>query len=139
MVSPNPTEARGFEIIAGGKPVGYITLKNDLGPTIGYIEVDAEHRRHKLGTRLYEAAAKEACRWLKTPLHSDVERTAAAQAFWEKQERKGRAICVQPVPESMRNSATDIPGWSIEGRGGCWRYKLTCPAPTTLERARRRR
>lgn len=140
LKSPNEEAARGFEISEGGKQVGYVTLKNDLGPTIGFIGVNSWQRRRGLGTKLYEAAAKEACRWLQMPLHSDVERTAAAQAFWEKQERKGRASCEKPVPASMGKLAKTIPASdSVMGRGGCWRYKLTCPPPATLERARGRR
>lgn len=136
LKSPDADQGRGFEIVDKGRSVARVTLKNDLGPTIGYIEVDDVYQRRGLATKLYEAAAKEACRWLKSPLYSDYERSAAAQAFWEKQVRKGRATCERP----WGTRAAVGPAYdSIIGRGGCWRYKLTCPAPASLARAGRKR
>jgi len=136
MRSPDETVTRGFEIVEKGQRIAFVTIKNDDVPMIGYIEVARTHRRRGLGTRLYVAAAKEACRWLCMPLHSDTARTANAQAFWEKQARKGRATCERQVPANTWASQHDLATESILGRGGCWRYKLTCPAPATLDRAR---
>jgi len=54
--------------------------------------IHATHMNRGIGTRLYEAAAAEArrhgCR-----LASDKTRSVYSEAFWRKQERKGRAEC----------------------------------------------
>lgn len=122
-----------FEFLAGRDSVGYVTLKSDDGPTIDYIFVRETWRRRGVATALYEAAARGACRSYGVPLQSDVERSAAAQAFWVKQVRKGRATCVRPTPKVGRVQPTAY----VMGRGGCYRYALTCPAPASLARARR--
>lgn len=70
----------------------------------------------KVGTKLYERAARVACEVAGKPLASDTQRSKIAEAFWQKQEAKGRA-------------RFDVD----EGR-----YFLSCPA-SELGRARRRR
>jgi hypothetical protein len=81
------------------------------------IEVDAQRRRLGVGTRMYEVAAKMACKRGRA-LASDVTRFAGPKKFWAKQLRKGRAT-------------------EIEARGSI-AYMLTCPAPATLENTRDR-
>jgi ribosomal protein S18 acetylase RimI-like enzyme len=82
------------------------------------IAVEPGAQRGKLGvkvaTKLYEAAAKDSCKRWKAPLASDTSRSANAEAFWYKQMMKGRAQ-------------------RIDGR-----YILSCPAPKSLARYRRR-
>jgi hypothetical protein len=70
----------------------------------------------KVGTKLYERAAKVACEVAGKPLASDTQRSKIAEAFWKKQEAKGRAHF-----DADAN-----------------RYFLRCPAPD-LGRARRGR
>ena len=122
-------ETISVEAKVDGKTVGLVIVEKPRGdpPYVGFVEVDL--KRCGIGTRLYERAAKIACKEFGQPLHSDVLRSDEAQGFWAKQVRKGRATCVGPVdPEQPRL-----------GRDGCLAYKLTCPAPTDLGRARRRR
>lgn len=100
---------------------------------VSHVLVDEAFHRCGVGTQLYERAAKIACKDFKHPLHSDVERTGYAQAFWEKQIRKGRAVCIARAPARNPIEMHE----PVVGRGGCERYKLTCPAPKSLARARR--
>jgi hypothetical protein len=100
--------------------------------SITKIVVRKELHRGGLGTRLYEAAARASCAEFNQPLSSDYQRTLAAQKFWEKQVRKGRAVCVRKgkTPREERNAGPDR---SILGRGGCAVYRLkSCPAPSSL-------
>jgi GNAT superfamily N-acetyltransferase len=115
--------------------VGAITVANRSSePDVAFVShilVDEAFHRCGVGTRLYERAAQIACKDFKLPLSSDSERSGYAQGFWEKQVRKGRATCVKAVPERRSNCASD----ALVGRGGCERYKLTCPAPKSLAQA----
>lgn len=106
--------------------VGRIVIDRD--GTVTDVKVDKNHRRGGIGTQLYERAARISCSLLHKPLQSDTTRTAYAQAFWEKQVKKQRAACVQrcTTQKCSRDSR------AIVGRGGCLRYRLTCPAPKTL-------
>ncbi len=94
---------------------------------VSYIGIDKEHQRQRLGTRLYEAAAKYACEEYHLPLASDAPRpvgggrSPGAEAFWKKQVKARRAECIS------------------EREGRCFRYGLRCPAPASLEGKRRRR
>lgn len=76
------------------------------------IEVDDTYRRKGFATRMYEAAAKLACK-AGRPLASDVTRFAGPRAFWAKQVKKGNAE-------------------AVEARGG-EAFVLVCPAPKTLD------
>lgn len=111
-----------FEYTQRGKRVGAIHLaKVKRGGrmvwTVRGINVLAEARRKGIGTKLWEHAAREACR-LRAPLASD-ERvgSGASEAFWQKQLRKGRArvLCKRC------------------GTGGQPVYVLDCPAPKSLK------
>lgn len=126
-------------------PVAHVKLscENYLGATVGHIKVfpstdarkrkivmvgqswvAAKHRRKGFGTALYEAAAQAACEIFGAPLASGESRSAAAEAFWRKQERKGRAQCTQESGSKKRP---------------CIEYVLSCPAPTNLGKPRKRK
>lgn len=106
-----------------------------------YIFVDADVRRCGVGTRLYELAAKQACK-RGVPLVSDVARSAYAEGFWAKQTAKGRARCVKPAASLSKRppwvvdstSDDDVP---LIGRGGCDHYELACPVTSLAGRVRR--
>lgn len=121
-------------------PLGRITVKANGGePSVSHIKVDERYQRCGLGTRLYEEAAKLACKRFKGPLRSDIERSTAADTFWQKQVAKGRARCLEATDKP--SYADDTPDMPIVGRSNCWRYVLTCPAPASLAKppTRRRR
>ena len=91
------------------------------------VSVAESLQRKGWGTKLYEAAAAEACR-RRAPLASK-ERTRGAKSieFWAKQLRKGRAVIL-----SKRSG--------LEAREKAPVYSLECPAPASLAgRLRRRR
>ena len=62
--------------------------------SVGFVEVKPEHRAKRWGTRLYEEALRESCE-VRKPLASDTTRSEFSEAFWRKQERKGRARCIK--------------------------------------------
>jgi hypothetical protein len=137
---PKGSGIRGAAIaaIVNGESVGQaIVVYGEGVPYVSDIRVAAEMKRCGVGTKLYEQAAQFACKTFKEPLHSDVERSAMSQGFWQKQVKKGRASCVS----DMRAVDEDeVPDWmATAGRDGCVRYRLTCPAPKDLSRRRRRR
>lgn len=80
-------------------------------------------RRRGEGTKLYEAAAEAACEHFNAPLASSRTRSNAAERFWRKQHKKGRADCVGDAGGKLRK---------------CLNYVLKCPAPETLAGARLR-
>jgi GNAT superfamily N-acetyltransferase len=132
----------------GSRKVGFITLRNKI--SVGFIDVHPSMQRCGLGTRLYEKAAKIACEEAGVGLQSDIERTTASQGFWNKQVAKGRAHCVEPASDEMeqyidrRKQQGIAPTGEEEitpsmGRGGCYFFKLQCPAPKSLAGKRRRR
>lgn len=141
-------EARARDMDARGRVnrlLGAITVTkrsdaSGIGPQVvgvpyaSHVEVDPEVRRCGIATALYEAAARAACKEFKAPLHSDKERSRAAQGFWQKQIAKGRAVCIKAT-EPGRD---DYEG-PISNRGGCELYKLSCPAPKSLARGSARR
>jgi GNAT superfamily N-acetyltransferase len=122
--------AVGFVARQDGKQVGAIRLApaEGGGLRVGHIEVAKDARRQRVGTRLYERAAQLSCKVYRGPLRSDVYRTAEAQAFWDKQVAKGRAVCAR---QSSEHEAEYAKGWphdmSISNRGGCVHYVLRCP------------
>lgn len=93
--------------------------KNDEVPyvTVSMIQVEPGRLRQGLATRLYEAAAADACRRWRRPLASDTSREPEAAAFWKKQVTKGRARYDEDAD----------------------RYVLACPSPTSLAGRRTRR
>lgn len=119
-----------------GTVVGKAILDTARGRVVvGEIEVAEEARRSGVGTALYEAAVKVACK-AGLDVSSDSFRSPYAESFWRKQVAKGRATCVPghgnvydapargkstaglPVPE--RDSAGD-PAWP------CARYVARVP------------
>jgi len=60
---------------------------------VGFVAVAPKYREKRWGTRLYEEALRESCATGK-PLSSDTQRSEFSEAFWRKQERKGRARCI---------------------------------------------
>lgn len=71
-------------------------MRLDVKPdhlAVSYIEVSPKHREKRWGTRLYEEALRASCATGK-PLSSDTTRSEFSEAFWQKQERKGRARCI---------------------------------------------
>lgn len=69
---------------------------------VSSIRVRPAEQQKKLGTVIYEIFADLACRQNKT-LISDLTRSPFAEAFWRKQERKGRASCNAPNKEKDDN------------------------------------
>jgi hypothetical protein len=64
------------------------------GLVASLVHVGFEDRRKGYGTRLYEKAANDACdQGLR--LMSSTERSVFSEAFWRKQRRKGRAVCLK--------------------------------------------
>lgn len=90
---------------------------------VAIIGVDHKHRGQGYGTQLYAEAAKVACERFGRPLASDKshQRSEAAEAFWKKQASRKRATCI-----------------GESGGKKCRRWVLSCPAPASLDAARRR-
>lgn len=80
-----------------------------------------ENRGKRVGTRIYEEAARVACSRGK-PLVSDIIRSAFAEAFWRKQVRRGRAKC----------ATKRIPGERLPG--GEVYHPFDIPNPESLPR-----
>ena len=126
-------DAFRLEAFDGKKNVGFMSVLSNNGfgyPAVEYIEV--KKREARIGTRLYEVAARMACEEYGEPLASGFIRTEPAEGFWSKQESKGRAeqrpydgFSSDELDEDTNNRDTF--------------YTLTCPAPTSLEGLRRRR
>lgn len=57
------------------------------------IDVDLAHLGKGIGTRLYEMLLNDACD-AGAPLTSSNMRSVFSEAFWRKQARKGRAVCL---------------------------------------------
>jgi hypothetical protein len=131
-------EARTADQGKKDPPVGALTVYWSYGgpddgwaPRVTHVLVSASQQRCGVGTKLYEEAAKLACKEFKVPLQSDAERSGAADAFWQKQIKKGRARCLQKTEKRYADDLTPV-----IGRSGCYRYVLTCPVPATLSRPR---
>lgn len=136
-----------FRAKVDGRKVGrldtYLNERDAL--TVGVIEVDKAYRRSRIGTRLYEAAAREACRQGKV-LGSDSLRSPFAEAFWLKQIERGRARCVGSGGDTFEahRAPAGLPQPTI-GPGGkltwpCFTFEVKAPcAVTSLEGVRRKR
>lgn len=99
-------------------------------------------KKQRIGTRLYEAAARWACERTGKPLASDTKRSKYADEFWKKQVQKKRARCALKIPREDRRRLRESlsvthDDSSAYGRSDCDHYVLKCPAPQTLERSRR--
>lgn len=97
----------------------YVGRKFESQPVlqrVNEIWVVPDLQRCGVGTRMYETAAREACR-MRARLASDEIRSKAAHAFWLKQVRKGRAECARRAKQHG-----DL------NRDGCAYYFITqCP------------
>lgn len=86
-----------------GRPVGELQLESSTsrGNTIARvasIDVIPSAQRSGVGTALYEEALAVSCaQGLR--LISDFARSPYAEAFWRKQKKKQRAVCIQPNPK----------------------------------------
>ncbi len=120
-----------------GREIGYMEIEEIDGPLdqplmkVAFVEV--QKKGLGIGTKLYEKAAAFACA-RKRPLASDEARTAAAQGFWLKQARKGRAACLR----GSGRAAALTPRFAEKGLWACGQYVLSCPAPRSLAALRRR-
>lgn len=102
-----------------GRPIHYEGLqepgRSGRVAHVLWVEVLAGFQRSRIATRLYEAAFAKTCDVYRGALFgSDDTRSAAAQAFWEKQVAKGRAFF-----------------W-----GGFYVLEAPCSGPVTLSGAR---
>lgn len=124
---------------AHGGEAGRVCVRYDgTTPWVGVSHAKVSRVRQGVGTKLYERIAAVACRRFKLPLASDAYRSYDAQAFWQKQVAKRRAICLKPADRDLieRDPTSDS---SSYGRGKCDRYVLKCPAPRSLAGRRGRR
>lgn len=117
----------GFVLTAkdGSAEAGVIEVASD--GTVRGVSVGDAFRRQRVGTQLYQHAARIACSRLGVPLRSDSERSGYAQAFWDKQVSKGRARCAGPA-KAREAPVAEV----VYGRGGCHAYTLKCPPPASL-------
>lgn len=98
-----PPEFRGaiveLEVVENGVSRGAMQLNRRTNGDyeVGIVEVQPGARRHGIGTKLYEGAALVAC-LQGTRLVSDTFRSVFAEAFWRKQAKKGRAVCIDRSP-----------------------------------------
>ncbi len=96
-----------FEVTAtkDGNPVGTVKVEDtgeedfdgDRHVRRFYVkksDVKAKYRGQRIGTALYEQAAKAVCQRGGT-LESDYIRSSFAESFWRKQRAKGRAFCYE--------------------------------------------
>lgn len=113
------------------------TERTDDGIAVSSVWVDPGFQRCGIGTTLYTAAAQWACSEGHR-LRSDDVRSADSQGFWEKQERKGRAVCLERVEENRSGRPASYTGVMVN-RGGCVRYQLkSCPITDLSGRKRQR-
>lgn len=89
--------------------------------SMGYIKTEEAYRGKGVATRIYEAAARMSCLKFKAPMASDTQRTTAADAFWKKQFKKGRAVKFN-IPKANR---------ALGSRATI--FALSCPAPKSLK------
>lgn len=147
---PNPRADTYLAIDARGEPRALIALK-PIGRDLVVDAISVKHesdKRKRLGTRMYELATELACQQGKR-LVSDSERSLYAEAFWRKQQVKGRAMCVEkgkgkvflhPTKDLTPAEQARLPRPGKWETWPCRRYGVTEPcAVTSLEGARRRR
>lgn len=87
------TARRGRDEVAWGSAEVY-----DKRYVVTGIQVDEKAQRGRVGTKLYEQFAADACE-AGLELASDEMRSHFAEAFWRKQEAKGRVVCRPGVGE----------------------------------------
>jgi len=131
-----------------GEEVGSLSLDPDRGAlVVGMIHVDDAAKRKGVGTALYEAAVDLGCK-TKLAIRSDNTRSPFAEAFWMKQERKGRATCrkgsaqgvVYYPPEYDRLTPEQKAALPRASRWPCMQYEISAPCATkSLEGLKKRR
>jgi len=108
-----------------GDDVGAISVLYEMnGCHVDYIEVDPEHQRRGIGTRLWEAAANFCWKRKKLPLRSGYIVSSDALSFWQRQFKKRRATRVKTDPEILD---LDIDDFYNE-----YSYALRTPPPEDL-------
>jgi GNAT superfamily N-acetyltransferase len=115
-----------FELVCGGERQAAIhaARKKVAGKVrfvVAGVNVLESFRRQGLATKLYEAAAQEACR-RRAPLASYERIGDMSRHFWDKQMRKGRAVILSKRGGYERGEKAPI-------------FSLTCPA-TSLKGSR---
>lgn len=95
-----------FAALCNGSACGHISahrLARKVGGRVVYgvddVRVSETARRKGVGTKLYEAAANEACARRGRLASTNRLSEAHSNAFWEKQEAKGRAVRVRQPGE----------------------------------------
>lgn len=90
-----------FEAVCDGQACGRIEahrMGRKVGGRVAYkvmrIDVDIEYRRKGVATKLYEAAANEACRRRSRLASTERNPGAHSTDFWKKQVAKGRAKAI---------------------------------------------
>jgi GNAT superfamily N-acetyltransferase len=117
-----------YEYTCKGERVAAIrAVRKKIAGKVRYVvrgvNVLEEHRRKRIGTKLYEVAAKEACR-RRAPLASDERVGDMSRQFWAKQISKGRAVVLSKRLGFEKGEKAPV-------------YSLTCPAPSSLAAPRR--
>jgi GNAT superfamily N-acetyltransferase len=79
------------------------------------IQVDDKAQRSGIGTRLYEQLTADACE-LGLPLVSDETRSHFAEAFWRKQETKGRVRCIPGKGEVFAGPLASLKRRLVDGK-----------------------
>jgi GNAT superfamily N-acetyltransferase len=113
-----------FELVCNGeRQAGIHAARKKISGKVRYVvrgvNVLKPFRRKGLATKLYEAAAQEACR-RRAPLASDERVGEMSRQFWDKQMRKGRAVVLSKRGGYERGEKAPV-------------FSLTCPAPSSLK------
>lgn len=119
---------------SGGRVCGSINVVRAIGKIDGRvawfvngINVDADRQRQGIGTKLYEAAAAEACRRRGRLASLGRHRNPGAHShdFWAKQARKGRVTAVRTRGGAGAPTyvVTDCPPPPLDGVKRRWRRR----------------
>lgn len=104
------TATRGMDEVAWGSAAPYQGHYLVTG-----IQVADTSQRSGVGTRMYEQFAADACE-AGLELASDVLRSHFAEAFWRKQEAKGRVVCRRGQGEVYKGPLASLKRRLSEGR-----------------------
>lgn len=99
-----------------------ITTDEEGIPFVSMVSVASAAERRGIATLLYREAFRLVDKRYGQQLHSDVERSGATDAFWQKQVHEGNAVCMRKVRAASKNVAFDR---IVKGRSGCERYRMT--------------
>ena len=91
VISPDKS-IQGAADVVSAQPTRNNALKDVL--KVDSIKVDPSRRKARVGTLLYDALLAESCAQ-GLPLSSGTTRSHFAEAFWQKQQKKGRATCIR--------------------------------------------